>query len=87
MARIKMERKGKGRKGKDKNVQRCYISHQCSEGPNHAIFTKFNTVVDLTYVMTYANFGWFQLKGGHFAAVQNLPFLMTSMVGLKTGKQ
>ena len=69
-------RKGKGRKGKDtiKNAQKCYISHSCSEGPSDAISTKFGTVVDLTYVMTYVNFGWNRLKSGHFAAVQNLPF-------------
>ena len=29
---------------------------------------------DSTYVMTYAHFGWNRLKGGHFVAVQNLPF-------------
>ena len=46
----------------------------CSEGPNDAIITKFSTVVNLTYVMTYANFGWYRLNGGHSAAVQNLPF-------------
>ena len=77
MARIKRE--GKERKGKErnryyKNAQKCYISHPCSEGPNDAIFTKSGTVVDLTYVKTYANFTWHRLKGGHFAAVQNLPF-------------
>ena len=38
------------------------------------ISTKFGTVVDLTCVMTYANCGWYRLKGGHFAAVQNSPF-------------
>ena len=38
------------------------------------IFTKFGTVVDLACIMTYAKFGWNRLKGGHFAAVQNLPF-------------
>ena len=69
MARIK-----KGRKRYYKNAQKCYISHPCSEGPKNAIFTKFSTVVDLTCEMTYANFGWYQLKGGHFAAVHNLPF-------------
>ena len=56
-----------------KNVPKCYISHACSEGSNDAIFIKFGTVVDLTYVMTYANFGWNRLKGGHFAVVQKLP--------------
>ena len=45
-----------------------------SDGPNDAIFTKFGTVVDLTYVMTYAHFGCYRLKGGHAAAVQSLPF-------------
>ena len=74
MARIKQEREGKERKRYYKNAQKCYISHPCSEGPFDAIFTKFGTVVDLTYVMTYANFGWNRLKGWHFAAVQNLPF-------------
>ena len=77
-------KKGQERKSKDwkekggtrfyKNAQKCYISHPCSEGPNDAIFSKFGTVVDLTCVMTYASFGWYQLKGGHFAAVQNSPF-------------
>ena len=62
MARIKQERKGKGRKGKGrkryyKNAQKCYISRPYSEGPNDAIFTKFGTVVDLTCVMTYVTFG------------------------------
>ena len=56
-----------------KNAQKCYISHPCSEGPNDAIFTDVGTVVDLTYVMTYANLGWYQLKGGHSVAVQILP--------------
>ena len=69
-----------------KNAQKCYILHPCIECPNDAIFTKFGTVVDLTCVMTYANFGRYRLKGGHFAAVQSLPFPMTSMVGLTTGK-
>ena len=86
MARIKKARNGKERKRYYKNVQKCYISHPCSEGSNYAIFTKLCTVVDLTYVMTYTNFGWYRLKGGHSAAVQNLPFSMTSMVGLTTGK-
>ena len=67
-------KKGKGRKGKDtKKRTKCYNSHPCSEGPSDAIFTKFGTVVDLTYVMTYAHFGWNRLKVGHFAAVQILP--------------
>ena len=64
-------------KGKEKilkNAQNCYISHPCSEGTNVAIFIKFGTVVDLTYVITKAIFGSHRLKGGHFAAVQNLPF-------------
>ena len=83
--------KGKGREGKErkrcyKNAQKCYISHPCSESPNDAIFTKFSTVVDLIYLMTYANFGWTRLKGGHFAAVHKLPFSMIPMVGLTTGK-
>ena len=67
------ERKGKGRKRYYKNAQKCYISHPCSEGSKDAIFTKFGTVVDLTYVTTCANFGWYRLKGGHSVAVQNLP--------------
>ena len=79
--------KGKERKRYYKNAQKCYIFQtRVAKTPNDAIFTKFGTVVDLTYVMTYANFGWYRLKGGHFAAVQNLPFPMTSMVGLTTGK-
>ena len=73
MARIKKERKGK-EKILYKNALKCYISHPCSEGPNDAIFTKFGTVVDLTYVMICADFGWNRLKGGHIAAVQKLPF-------------
>ena len=73
------EREGNGREGKErkryyKNAQRCYISHPCSEDPNDAIFTKFGTVVDLTCIMTYANFGWYRLNGGHSATVQNLLF-------------
>ena len=53
---------GRNKKGKErnryyKNAQKYYISHPCSEGPNDAIFSKFGTVVYLTYVMTYANFG------------------------------
>ena len=58
MAKIKKGREGKEKKRYYKNAQKCYISHPCSEGPNDAIFTKFGTVVDLTYVMTYANYGW-----------------------------
>ena len=73
MARIKKERKGKERKRYHKNAQTCYISHPCSDDPNDAIFTKFGTVVDLTYVMTYAYFGCYRSKGGHSAAVQSLP--------------
>ena len=73
MARIKKERKGK-EKILYTNAQKCYISHPCSERPNDAISTKFGNIVDLTYVMTYANFGWNRSKGGHFAAVQDLPF-------------
>ena len=72
MARINKERKGTEKR--QKNAQQCYISHPCSEGPKDAIFTKIGKVVDLTYVITYANFGWYQLKGGHSAAVHNLPF-------------
>ena len=44
-----------------------------AKAPNDAIFIKFGTVVNLTYVLTKAKFGWHRLKGGHFAAVQNLP--------------
>ena len=80
------EREGKERKRYYKNAQKCNTSHPCSEGPNNAIFTEFGTVVDLIYGMTYANFGWNRLKGGHFAAVHNFHFPMTSMVGLATGK-
>ena len=54
-------------------MNKSVISHPCSEDLNDAIFTKFGTVVDLTYVMTYANIGWYRLKGGYFAAIQNLP--------------
>ena len=74
MARIKKGREGKGRKKYYKNAQKCYISHPRSEGLNDAIFTKFGTVVDPIYLITYAHFGWYRLKGGHFAAVQNVPF-------------
>ena len=45
------------------------ISHPCSEGPNDAISTKFGTVVDLIYIIIYANFGWYRLKGGHSVIV------------------
>ena len=69
MARIKKEREGKERKRYYKNAQKCFISHPYSEGPNDAIFIKVGTVVDLTCVITYVYFGWYQLKGGHFAAV------------------
>ena len=72
MARIKKGRKGKKRYYK--NAHKCYISHPCSEGPNDAISTKFGTVVDLTYVIIYANLGCNRLKDGHSTAVQNLPF-------------
>ena len=74
MARIQKEREGKERKRYYKNAHKFYISHPCSEGLDYAIFTKFGTVVDLTCVMTYANFGWYRLKGGLFAALQNVPF-------------
>ena len=79
MARIKKERKGKEREGKarkryHKNAHKFYISHPCSKDPNDAIFTKFGTAVDLTYVMAYANFSCYRLEGGHSAAVHNLPF-------------
>ena len=77
MARIKREgkkREGKGSKRYYKNAQKCYISHPSSEDPNDAIFTKFNTFVDPTYVMTNAKFGWNLLECGPFAAVQKLPF-------------
>ena len=89
MVRIKKEREGKKKERYSryyKNAHKFYISHPCNEGPNAAIFTKLDTVVDLTYVMTYAHFGWYRLKGGHSAAVHNLPFPMTSMVRLATGK-
>ena len=68
------QRKGLGRKRYYKNAQKCYISHPCSEGPNDAISTKFDTVVDLTYIMAYAYFVCYRLKGGHSAAAHNLPF-------------
>ena len=54
----------------NENAQRCNISNPCSEGPNDAIFTKFGTIIDLTYVITFANFGCNQLKGRHSAVVQ-----------------
>ena len=79
MARIKKGRTGNEKKRYYKNAQ-CYISHPCSEGPNDAISTKFGTVVDLTYIMAYAHFVWYRLKGGHFAAVQNLHVPMTCVV-------
>ena len=66
-----MTKKGEGRKGKD--TIKTHVYPYC-EGPNDAISTKFSTVVDLTYVMTYAHFGYYQFKGVYFAAVQNLPF-------------
>ena len=44
------------------------------EDPNDAIFTKFDTIVDLIHVMAYAHLGCYRLKGGHSAAVHNLPF-------------
>ena len=44
-------KKGKERKRYYKNAQKCYISHPFSEGPNDTIFTKFGTVVDLTWPM------------------------------------
>ena len=79
MARIKKERQGKRREGRErkrfyKNAQKGYIAHPCSEGPNDAIFNQFGSVVDRTYVMTCAHFGWNRFKRGHFAAVQKLPF-------------
>ena len=91
MARIKKERKRKGRKGKErdryyKNAQKCYTSHPCSGVPDGAIKTKFGTAIDDTYVMTSANFGFYQLRDGHLAVVQNFHFPITSVVGLTTGK-
>ena len=74
MARIKKGRE-KERKGKDKkSALQCYISHPFSGCPNDVIFTKFGTSVDLTYVMTFANFDCNRLKGEHFVVVHNLPF-------------
>ena len=83
---------GKNKKGREgrkryyKNAQKCYISHPCREGPNDAIFTKFGTVVDLIYVMTYANFGCNRLKGETLRLYKLYLFPMISMVGLTTGK-
>ena len=52
----------------------CYISHLCREAPDDAIFTKFDTAIDLTDFMTSANFGCDRLRDVHSAVVQNLPF-------------
>ena len=68
------KRVGKQRNRYQKNAQKCYISHPCSEDPNDTIFTTFGRVVDPTYIMTCANFVCYQLKSGHFTAVKNLPF-------------
>ena len=85
MARIKKERIGK-----EKILQKrkkCYISHPCSEGLNDAIFTKFGKIVDLTYIMTFANFDCNRLEGGGTLRLHKIYlFPMTSMVGLTTGK-
>ena len=63
-----MDREGKDTMKTHKSV----IFHtRVAEAP---IFTKIGTVVDPTYLMAYAHFGWYRWKGGHFAAVQNLPF-------------
>ena len=59
---------GKNKKGK------CFISHPCSGSPNDAIFTKLETVVDLTYIPISAKFGCYRFKCGHSAVVQNIPF-------------
>ena len=45
------KKKGKDRKRHNKNAQKSYISHPCSESPNNAISTKCGTVVDLIYVL------------------------------------
>ena len=67
--------KGKDGKKYFSNARHCSFSHLSIFGcPNNTIFTKFGKIVDLTCVMTCANFGWYRLKGGHFAAVQNVPF-------------
>ena len=85
MARIKKERKGKERKGKATiKTHKSVIFH--TRVANNAIITKFGIVVDLTYIIFYAKFGCNRLKGEHSAAVHNLPFPITSMVGLTAGK-
>ena len=69
MARIKKKREGK--KGKDTiKTHKGVIFHtRVTKTPNVAISTKLGTVVDLTYVVIYANFGWYRLKCGHFAVL------------------
>jgi hypothetical protein len=65
--------------------KKCYIPHPCSDDPN-AISTKLCTVVDLIYIMFFANSIYYWLSDGHSAAVQSLLLTMTSTVGLTTGK-
>ena len=50
-------KKGEERKRYYKNAQKCYM---CSDGPSDAILP----VVDLTYVMAFANYDYYRLKGG-----------------------
>jgi len=49
-------------------------SHPRNEVADDVIVKKFGTAVDLTYVMTAANFGCCRLNGGHYAVVKNVPF-------------
>ena len=46
----------------------------CRKVPDGAIVTKFGTAVNVSYVMTYANFGCDRLINVHSGAVQNLLF-------------
>ena len=80
------EREGNEKKRYYKKAQKCYIPHPCSEGSKGAISTKFGTVVDQTYVITYTTFGWYRLKGGYISAVQNLPFSHEFIGWPTTGK-
>ena len=85
MAQLRKERKGKQRKGQDTSeTHKSVLLH--TRIAKNTIFTNSETFVDLSYVKTYAISSMNRLKGGHFAAVQNLPFSITSIVGLVTNK-
>ena len=80
MARIKKERKGKGRKGKEytiKTHKRVILHTRVAKAPMMRFLPNFvlhSCWSNLRNIITFANISWYRLKGWHFAAVQNLPF-------------